>query len=168
MKISVDRVKELREQSGAGIMECRNILTEAEGDMEKALQILKQRTIFKVEKKSDRVVSQGLIEAYIHAGGRIGALVEVNCETDFAARTDELKQLAHNLAMQVAAMPPQFIAREEVPDGTEIDTQTTCLLLQPYIKDLSLTVQDIINQAIAKVGENIKVKRFARFELGQP
>ena len=167
MKISTDRVKELREQSGAGIMECRNALLEVDGDIEKALQILKQRSLFKAEKKRERVASQGLIEAYIHAGGRIGAMVEVNCETDFVARTDEFKELAHNLAMQVTAMPPQFISGEEVPEGTDIEAQTACLLLQPYIKNLDMTVQDIINETIAKVGENIKVSRFARFELGE-
>ena len=146
-------------------MECRNALLEAEGNMEKALQILKQRSLFKAEKKRKRSASQGLIEAYIHAGGRIGAMVEVNCETDFAARTDEFKELAHHLAMQVAAQNPQFISSEEVPEGADIDTQAACLLLQPYIKDPDKTIQDIITETIAKVGENIKVNRFARFEL---
>ena len=167
MKITVDRVKELREQSGAGVMECRNVLLEAEGDMEKARQILKERNLFKAEKRKQRSASQGLIEAYIHTGGRIGAMVEVNCETDFVARTNEFKQLAHHLAMQVAAMPAQFISKEEAPEGADIELQEACLLLQPYIKDPSMTVQDIINEAIAKTGENIKVSRFAKFELGE-
>ena len=166
MKIPTDRVKELREQSGAGIMECHNSLLEAEGDMEKALQILKQRSLFKAEKKRKRSTSQGLIEAYIHSGGRIGAMVEVNCETDFAASTDEFKELAHHLAMQVAAQDPQFISLEEAPEGADIEAEVACLLLQPYIKNLDMTVQDLINETIAKVGENIKVSRFARFELG--
>ena len=166
MKIPTDRVKELRGQSGAGIMDCRNALLEAEGNMEKAAKILKQSSLFKVEKKRERLTSQGLIEAYIHTG-RIGAMVEVNCETDFAARTDEFKELAHNLAMQVAAMPPEFISQEEVPEGDDTDAQLTCLLLQPYIRDSALTVKDIIDETIAKVGENIKVSRFARFELGE-
>ena len=167
MKISTDTIRELREQSGAGVMECRNVLLEVAGDMEKAQQILKQRNIFKAGGKRERLTSQGLNEAYIHAGGRIGAMVEVNCETDFAARTDEFKELAHNLAMQVAAMPPQFISLEEVPEGIDIEAQVSCLLLQPYIKNLSMTVQDIINETIAKVGENIKVNRFVRFEVGE-
>ena len=167
MKVPTDRVKELREQSGVGIMECRNALLEAEGNIEKALQILKQQNLFKVEKKRTRSVSQGLIEAYIHTGGRIGAMVEVNCETDFAARTDEFKALAHNLAMQVAAMSPQFISQEEGTETADIEAQTACLLLQPYIKKPDMTVQDIIDEAIAKVGENIKVSRFARFEVGE-
>ncbi len=166
MKISTDKVKELREQSGAGIMECRNVLLETEGDMEKALQTLKQRSLVKAEKTRKRSASQGLIEAYIHTGGRIGAMVEVNCETDFVARTDEFKELAHHLAMQVAAMTPKFISGEEIPEGADIEAQSACLLLQPYIKDTNVTIQDIINETIAKVGENIKVSRFARFEVG--
>jgi len=148
-------------------MECRNALLETEGDMEKAIKVLKQRSLFKVEKKRNRSALQGLVEAYIHTGGRIGAMVEVNCETDFTARTDEFKELAHHLAMQVAAMPPQFISREEVPEGADIEAQTACLLLQPYIKNLDMTVQDIIDETIAKVSENIKVGKFARFELGE-
>ncbi len=165
MKIKTDRVKELREQSGAGIMECRNALLEVEGDIEKAIQLLKQRSLFMAEKRKERSVSQGLVEAYVHAGGRIGAMVEVNCETDFVARTSEFKELAHNLAMQVAAMEPRFISKEEVPEG-DMELQTICLLAQPYIKDTTMTVQDVINETIAKVGENIKVSRFARFEVG--
>ena len=166
MKIPTDRVKELREQSGAGIMECRNALLEAEGDSEKALEILKQRSLLKVEKKRERSASQGIIEAYLHTGGRIGAMVEVNCETDFVTRTDEFKELAHHLAMQVAAMSPQFISQEEVPEGADIEAEAACLLLQPYIKNPDMTVQDIIDETIAKIGENIKVSRFARFEVG--
>jgi elongation factor Ts len=167
LKISVDRVKELRDQSGAAIMQCRNALIEAQGDMEKALEILRQQSISLAEKKTNRAATQGLIEAYVHAGGRIGAMVEVNCETDFVARTDEFKELAHHLAMQVAAMSPQFISREEVPEGTEIEPQTACLLLQPDIKEPDKTVREIIIETIARVGENIKVSRFVRFELGR-
>ncbi len=168
LKIATDTIKELREQSGAGIMDCRNILIEVEGDMKKALQLLKERSLLKVEKKKDRVASQGLVEAYIHAGGRIGAMVEVNCETDFVARTEEFKKLAHYLAMQVVAMLPKFISEDEAPEGAEIEAQADCLLLQPFIKDTTITVQDLINETIARVGENIKVSRFVRFELGEP
>ena len=167
MKIPADRVKELKGQSGAGIMECRNALLEAEGVIEKAIEILKEKNLFKATKKSKRSASEGLIEAYIHTGGRIGAMIEVNCETDFAAHTDEFKELTHCLAMQVAAMSPQFISPEEAPEGTVLESEADCLLLQPYIKDPNLTIQDIINETIAKVGENIKVSRFARFELGE-
>ena len=149
-------------------MDCRNALVEVEGDIEKALQLLKQRSLINVEKKRQRSASQGLIESYIHTGGRIGAMVEVNCETDFVARTDEFKELAHNLAMQVAAIPPQFISPEEAPErADDTEVQADCLLLQSYIKNPDMSVQDIIDETIAKVGENIKVSRFARFEIGE-
>jgi elongation factor Ts len=147
-------------------MQCRNALIEAQGNMERALQILRQQSLLQAEKKAERTADQGLIEAYVHAGGRIGAMVEVNCETDFVARTDEFKELAHHLAMQVAAMAPKFISREEIPEGSKIEPQIACLLLQPYIKSPDKTVQEIIVETIGKVGENIKVSRFARFELG--
>lgn len=166
MKIPTVMVRELRDQSGVGIMECRNALLAAEGGMEKALQILKQQSLFQAQKKANRTTSQGIIESYIHTGGRIGAMVEVNCETDFVTRTDEFKELAHHLAMQVAAQDPQFISQEEVPEGADIEPQVACLLLQPYIKNLDKTVQDIIAETIARVGENIKISRFARFEVG--
>jgi len=166
LKIPTNKVKELREQSGAGIMECRNALLEVEGDIEKARQILKERSLVKAQKKVARSASQGVIESYIHTGSHIGAMVEVNCETDFVARTDEFKKLAHHLAMQVAAICPQFVSREEIPEEADIEPESACLLLQPYIKDPDKTIQDIINETIAKVGENIKVSRFARFELG--
>ena len=148
-------------------MECRNVLLEVEGDMARAAQILKERGVLKAEKKAERVTTQGLVGAYIHTGGRIGAMVEVNCETDFVARTDEFKELAHQLAMQVAAMTPEFISPEDIPEGADIEPQAACLLIQPYIKDTDMTVQDIINETIAKVGENIKVSRFARFEVNE-
>ncbi len=166
MEISIVIVKELRDQSGAGIMECKKALLQTRGDMDKALRILKEEGLLKAKKKAGRATTQGLIEAYVHTGGRIGAMVEVNCETDFVARTDEFKKLAHHLAMQVAAMPPQFVSKEEAPEGVDIEPEAACLLLQPYIKDPNKTIQDIITETIAKVGENIKVKRFARFELG--
>jgi elongation factor Ts len=166
LKISADRVKELREQSGAGVMQCRQALMECQGDIARALEFLKEQGLLKAKEKAERATKQGLIEAYIHTGGRIGAMVEVNCETDFVARTDEFKELAHQLAMQVAAMQPQFISKEEYSPETELEPQTACLLLQPYIKDPERSVQDIITETIAKVGENIKVSRFARFELG--
>jgi elongation factor Ts len=168
LTISKDRIKELREQCGAGIMECRNALLEAGGDMEKALETLKERGLIKAAKKAERATEQGLVEAYIHIGGRIGAMVELKCETDFVARTDEFKELAHNLAMQVAAMYPRFVSEDEIPQEQEadIEVETACLLKQPYIRDPNVTVQDVIVETIAKVGENIRVSRFARFELG--
>ncbi len=167
MNITTETVKELRIQCGAGIMECRNALLQAEGDMEKALQIIKQQNLFKVEKKRDRATSQGLIETYIHTGGRIGAMIEINCESDFVARTDEFKGLAHHLAMQVAAMSPRFVSKEEVPEGADIDAEKDCLLLQPDIKEPTMTIQDVIDQTIARLGENVRVRRFTRFEIGE-
>ena len=167
MKIATIEIKKLRDLSGAGVIDCRNALLEAESDIEKALQILKERSLFSAKKKEKRSTAQGVIEAYIHTGGRIGVIVEVNCETDFVARTDEFKELARNLAMQVTAMSPQFVSGEEVPDEADIEPQIACLLLQPYIKDPAKTVQDIILETIAKVGENIKVSRFTKFELGE-
>lgn len=166
MKISLELVKELREQSGAGIMQCRNALVEAQGNRGKALEFLKEQGLLKAKEKAERTTAEGLIEAYVHTGGRVGAMVEVNCETDFVARTSEFKKLAHQLAMQIAAMDPQFVSEEEVPEGADIEPQSACLLLQPYIKDPERSVQDIITETIARVGENIKVSRFARFELG--
>jgi elongation factor Ts len=149
-------------------MECRNALINAEGNVAKALEDLKEKGSLKAAEKAERVTEQGLIESYVHVGGRIGAMVELNCETDFVARTDEFKETAHNLAMQVAAMNPQFVSPEEIPpeEKDDIEIETACLLQQAYIKDQTMTVQDVIVQTIAKVGENIKVSRFARFELG--
>ena len=169
MEISISSIKELREQCGAGIMECRNALASADGDIQKALEDLREKGCIKAAKKAERITEQGLIEAYIHTGGRIGAMIELNCETDFVTRTDEFKELAHNLAMQVAAMNPQFISEEEIPSEEKSsveEAETTCLMQQAYIKDQMMTIQDLLTQTIAKVGENIKVSRFTRFELG--
>jgi elongation factor Ts len=148
-------------------MDCRSALVKTEGDVDKALLFLKEQNLIKVEKKATRITAQGVVESYVHAGGRIGVIVEVNCETDFVARTAEFKELAHNLAMQIAALAPMCINKEDVPQAIDIDVQTASLLCQPFIRDTTITVQDIINNAIAKTGENIKVRRFARFELGE-
>ncbi len=165
MQISTEMIKELRGQCGAGIMDCRSALLGCDGDMEKALQILREKGLLKARKKADRATTQGLVEAYIHTAGRIGAMLELNCETDFVARTDEFKELAHCLAMQVAALSPQFISEEEIPEGTDVEPQEVCLLLQLYIKDQDKTIRDVIDETIAKVGENIRVSRFTRYEL---
>ena len=166
MQISANTVKELREKTGAGVMECKKVLDETNGDIEKATDILKERGLALAEKKSNRAANQGLIECYVHHGGQIGVLVEINCETDFVARTDEFKELSHDIAMQIAAMAPQYIQEEDIPEGSETDPQANCLLLQPYIKDPTKNIKDIITETIAKVGENIKVRRFCRYELG--
>ena len=166
MEITTADVKELREMCGAGIMECRHALVETDGDKQKAVELLKERGCLKAAKKAERVTAQGLIEAYIHTGGRIGAMVELNCETDFVARTDEFKRLAHDIAMQVAAMNPQYLAAEDIPAGVELDAEAACLLSQPFIKDPTRLIKDLIVEVIAKTGENIRVGRFSRFEVG--
>ena len=151
MKISIEDVKKLRQKTGAGIADCRKALEESGGDFKKAEEFLKSRGAEIASKKKDRATGQGLVETYIHAGGKVGAMVEVNCETDFVAKTDEFKNLAHEVAMQIAAMDPKDV--EE-------------LSKQEYIRDSSKTIDDLIKEVIAKVGENIVVKRFIRFELG--
>ena len=166
MKISVEAVKELRNRTNVGIADCNKALLEVGGDIEKAIEFLKQRGVAIAEEKKDAAATEGVIEAYIHHTKRIGVLVELNCETDFVARTAEFKELAHDLAMQIAATSPQFLTREEMPPEAETDPQVACLLSQPFIKEPTKTVQEIIAETIAKVGENIKVRRFARFELG--
>jgi elongation factor Ts len=166
MKVSIEAVKELRNRTNVGIADCNKALLEVGGDMEKAIEFLKQRGAAIAEKKRDAATTEGVIEAYIHHTKRIGALVELNCETDFVARTAEFKELAHDLAMQIAATSPQFLTSEEMPPEAEIEPQVACLLSQPFIKEPTKTVQEVIAETIAKVGENIKVHRFARFELG--
>lgn len=167
MQISVAQIKELRERTSAGIMECKNALEEAGADLERACQILQERGLAKAEKKKGRVASQGLIEAYIHPGGRIGAMVEVNCETDFVARTDEFKSLAHDLVLQIAATSPRYLSAGEVPEGADVNPEEVCLLDQPFIKDEKRKIGQLITEVVAKMGENITVRRFARFELGE-
>jgi len=170
-------VKELREKSGAGIMECKRALEQVDGDVSKAIDLLKQQGLAKADKKTGRAASQGLIEPYIHGGGRIGSIVEVNCETDFVARTPEFRELAHDLAMQVAATSPSYVSVEEVPanawpaleqehGGRDKVAEVVVLLEQPFIKDPKLTVRDLVRERIGKLGENIVVRRFARFEVG--
>lgn len=177
MVITADQVKQLRAQSGAGIMECKRALEQVEGDIAKAADVLKQQGLAKADKKTGRDASQGLIEPYIHGGGRIGAIVEVNCETDFVARTPDFRELAHDLAMQVAATSPDFVAVDEIPADAWADLErqygsrdnaaaAVVLLDQPYIKDAKLTIRDLVRDRIAKLGENIVIRRFARFEVG--
>lgn len=166
MEITTADVKELREMCGAGIMECRHALVETGGDKQKAVEFLRERGCLKAAKKSERVTAQGIVESYIHTGGRIGAMVELNCETDFVARTDEFKQLAHDIAMQVAAMNPQYVAQEDLPEGTELDPEVACLTNQPFIKDPGRLIKDLIVEVISKTGENVRIGRFVRFEIG--
>ena len=195
MAISIEQVKDLRQQTGAGVLDCRNALEEVGGDSEKATELLSKKGLAVAAEKAEREASEGLVEAYIHAGGKLGVLLEVNCETDFVARTADFRELAHDLAMQVAATSPEYLASDDIPadvlererewhrgqiggDKSEEITerilegklhkyyQQVCLLDQPFIKEEGMTVRDLITSKIAKLGENIKVHRFARFELG--
>ncbi|MFS8512308.1 MAG: translation elongation factor Ts [Planifilum fulgidum] len=197
MAISAAQVKELREKTGAGMMDCKKALTEANGDMEKAIEILREKGLAAAEKKAGRVAAEGLVEAYIHAGGRIGVLVEVNCETDFVAKTEEFRSFVREIAMQIAAMNPKYVKRDEVPkeevekEREILRTQAlnegkpehivekmvegrlekyfkeVCLLEQPFIKDGDKTVEQLVKEMIARIGENISIRRFVRFELGE-
>ncbi len=175
--MSTALVKELRERTGAGIMECKRALEESGGDLNKAAAILREHGAAKASKKAGREARQGLIETYVH-GGRIGAMVEVNCETDFVARTDDFKHLAREIAMQVAATSPGWVNDADAPADARAAgveefgdekrfAEAKVLLAQPSIRDPKRTVGDLVQDAIAKVGENIVVRRFARFELGE-
>lgn len=167
MEITADMVKALREQTGFGVMDCKRALEKAEGDSAKAEDILRDQGISSAAKKASRATNEGLIGSYIHSGGRIGAIVEVNCETDFVARTQDFQQLAHDLAMQVAAMSPQYVDSTDIPEGTEADSQEECLMQQPFIKDPTKTIQDLVNESVGKLGENVRVRKFTRFSLGE-
>lgn len=197
MAISAAQVKELREKTGAGMMDCKKALTEANGDMDKAIEILREKGLAAAAKKAGRVAAEGLVESYIHAGGRIGVLVEVNCETDFVAKTEEFRSFVREIAMQIAAMNPKYVKRDEVP-AEEVDKEReilrtqalnegkpehivekmvegrlekyfkeVCLLEQPYIKDGDKTIEQLVKEMIARIGENISVRRFVRYELGE-
>ena len=197
MEITLEQIKTLREKTGAGIMDCKRALMETNGDIEKAIEYLRKKGASVLEKHANRETKQGLIEAYIHAGGRVGAIVEINCETDFVARTDEFKQLAHDIAMQIAAMNPKVVSRDQLSEelvkkefeiykeqalaeGKPEDIaekiaqgklekffEEVCLLDQPFIKDQGKTIKDLIHEAAAKFGENIVIRRFVRYYLGE-
>jgi elongation factor Ts len=195
--ISATQVKELREKTGAPMMDCKNALTEAKGDIEGAIVVLRKKGIATAAKKATRVTSEGSVISYIHAGGKIGVLVEINCESDFVARTDDFKEMAHDIAMHIAASDPKFIRREDVT-AEDFDREKdiyrsqaaatgkpapvvekivegkmakfyeeVCLLDQPFIKDQTISVQQLIATKVGKLGENISVRRFARFKVGE-
>ena len=167
MAISTEAIRELRDKTGAGIMDCRRALEQADGDQGKAMQILHQQGLERGEKKAGRVARQGVIEAYIHAGGRIGAMVELNCETDFVARDDGFRQLAREIAMQIAATAPEFVSAEDAPaDLSDEEKKQKVLLLQGYIRNERQSMKDLITERTARYGENVRVGRFTRFELG--
>ena len=199
--ISSAAIKALREKTGAGMMECKTALVESAGDEEKAIEILRKRGLATASKKSGRVAAEGLVHSYIHAGGKIGVLVEVNCETDFTARSEEFRTLVHDIAMQIAAAEPRFVQKEDVPPAVldkerEIALeqarsdpknenkpapvlekivegrlvkfyQEACLMEQPFIRDQNKMVGDLIRQLIQNTGENIRVRRFERYKMGE-
>lgn len=164
--VSLESIKSLREQTSAGVMDCKNALEEAGGDMAKAAELLRQKGLILAGKKSSRETPEGVVDCYIHTGNRVGAIVEVNCETDFVARTPEFKELAHNLAMQVAAMAPRYIDNASVPEEVVANPEEACLLEQAFIKDPAMTINDLVSNVMARMGENIRVRRFERFALG--
>ena len=165
MAVETTKIKQLRDETGAPVMDCKKALEDANGDLSLAKEKLRDRGAAIAEKKADRVAAQGVIDAYIHGGGRIGVLIEVNCETDFVARNEDFKRLVHDLAMQVAATDPRWIGNEaEAP--TEYPDHEMPLLKQPFIRDEKRTIQDLLHEAIGKLNENIVVRRFQRYELG--
>jgi elongation factor Ts len=197
VEITAGLVKDLRERTGVGMMDCKNALVACSGDIEKAIDELRTKGFAKAAKKAGRVASEGIVLSYIHGKGRIGVLVEVNCETDFVGKTDEFRQLAYDIAMQIAASNPDYLNREDVP-ATDLDHEREvlkaqaleegkpekviekmvegridkfykehCLLEQPFIKDPDKTVQQLIHESVAKMGENISVRRFSRYEVGE-
>ncbi len=195
--ISAAMVKELREKTGAGIMDCKEALKECEADLDKAVDFLRKKGLATAQKRAGRAMSQGLVESYIHMGGKIGVLVEVNCETDFVAKTDDFKEFVKNIAMHIAATSPAGIVPEDVPEeviskekeiyraqALEMGKpeqvvekivegklnkfiKDICLMNQPYVKNPDISIKDYLNEVIAKTGENISIKRFARFQLGE-
>ncbi len=167
MAIAVELVRTLREQTGAGILDCKQALEASQGDLKQAADALRLKGFAQVAKRSDRTTNQGVIEAYIHAGGRLGALVELGCETDFVARTSEFKELAHDIAMQVVAMAPDYLDEADMEEGDTRPVAQVSLLQQPFIRDNSSSVGEVVKVLAAKVGENVRVLRFTRLALGE-
>ena len=167
MAISTEAIRELRDRTGAGIMDVKRALEAADGDMKQAEDALRTKGIAKAASKADRSTAEGVVDSYIHAGGRIGSLVELNCETDFVARTPEFIELAHNIAMQIAAMAPEYISADEVPADEVRKPEEICLMDQAFIKDSSKSISDLILEVRSRVGENVQVKRIMRFGLGE-
>ncbi len=167
MVITADDVRKLREETGAGMLDCKKALDEAAGDFAKAKEIINEKGAATAMKRSDRETAEGIVHAYLHHNGRVGALVEVNCESDFVARTDDFKNLVANIALQVAGANPLYVSKDDLPEGSEDDPKMVCLLEQEYIKDPGVTMSDMLREAITKTGENIRIRRFARFELGR-
>lgn len=167
MAISASDVKELRDLTGAGMLECKKALEDASGDKQKAMDSLRAKGHAAAAKRAERTTVEGLIASYIHHNGRYGSLVEVNCESDFVARTDDFRDLAQEVALHIAAANPLYLSADDLPEGSDEDPKEVCLLLQPFVKDESRTIQDLIAETISKTRENVRVRRFARFELGR-
>ena len=167
MEVTVELIRTLRDQTGAGIMDCKQALQDNQGDLEKAAEALRQKGFAQVSRRTDRATDQGVIEAYVHTGGRVAALVELGCETDFVARTPEFKALAHDIAMQVAAMAPAYLDEKDIEEGDDRPVAQVSLLQQPFIKNSSNSVAEEVRELAAKVGENIRVMRFSRLALGE-
>lgn len=167
MAVNVELVRTLRDQTGAGIMECKEALEATDGDLEKATAALHEKGRANVAKRVGRATREGVIETYVHTGGRIGAIVELGCETDFVARTEEFQQLAYNIAMQVAAMFPIYVDEDEIEEGDARPPAEISLMQQSFIKNNSTSVGEMVRELAAKVGENIRVVRFNRLEVGE-
>lgn len=167
MEITTAMIKELREASGAGVMDAKRALEEADGDMKAAMAIIRERGAAAAAKRADRETRNGVVDAYIHAGGRIGVLVELNCETDFVANTPDFRDLARSIAMQIAAMSPLCTSPEDRTPEMEGSDEEVVLFAQPWIKDPGRNIGDLVKEVVAKTGENIRVSRFVRYELGR-
>ena len=167
MEVTVELVRTLREQTGAGVMECKVALVDSDGNLEKAAEALRNKGLAQVAKRSGRDTTEGIIEAYVHTGGRVGAIVELGCETDFVARTDAFRDLAHDIAMQVAAMAPAYVDEKEMEEGDARPVAQVSLLQQPFSKSSGSSVGDVVQELAAKVGENVRVLRFTRLALGE-
>jgi len=166
MDISASTVKEVRTRTSAGVLDCKKALVDCNGDIDGAVDALRKKGLAMAAKRAERAVGEGIIATYVHHNSRIGALVELNCETDFVARTDDFRKLAYDIAMQVVGATPQFLSEDDRPVDCEVSVAEACLLSQPFIKDPSKRVCDLITEAIARTGENIRVGRFVRMELG--
>ena len=174
MTITVDQIKELRELTSCGVIECKKALEEANGDMNKAKEVLQKRGLELAAKKGSRVAAEGRIEAYIHQGAKIGVLVEVNCETDFVAKNEDFIRFAKDVAMHIAALNPKYLKKEDIPEDVlkeqsqpEAYIKEVCLLEQPFVKDPKKTIQDCLNELIASIGENICINRFTRYKVNE-
>ncbi len=167
MAVDVKLVRDLRDETGAGIMDCKEALEKSDGDMEKAIQALREKGVASATKRVGKDTNEGVIETYLHTGGRVGAMVELGCETDFVARTEEFRKLAHDICMQVAAMGPVYVEADEIEEGDDRPPAQIVLMLQPYIKNSSSSVGEMVRELAGKVGENIKVVRFTRLAVGE-